>query len=198
MIDNDLKLKITRNNVLTAIDKEIELIWVIGRDDLNMGPLTNLTWGGDGGNTRQGQKNSEIWKEKFIKAMIGHEVTSETREKISKKLRGRKLPKEEIERRKKSGSYKGFQGIHTEETKKKIGDACRGRISPRKGAILTSDTKEKIRQANLGKTVSDETRKKLSKSRKGITTSLKGRKYTEEEKARIYGSRIGRKRNKSL
>ena len=31
-----------------SIDKEIELIWIIGRHDLGMGPLTNLTNGGDG------------------------------------------------------------------------------------------------------------------------------------------------------
>lgn len=36
----------------TAFDKEKELIWVIGRADLGMGSLTNLTWGGDGASGR--------------------------------------------------------------------------------------------------------------------------------------------------
>ena len=37
----------------TAFDKEVEIIWVVGRDDLNMGPLTNKTWGGSTGGIRK-------------------------------------------------------------------------------------------------------------------------------------------------
>ena len=46
-------IKILENvNKQTAIDKEIEMIAYYGRDDLDLGPLTNKTNGGDGGATR--------------------------------------------------------------------------------------------------------------------------------------------------
>ncbi len=46
----------------------------------------------------------------------------------------------------KKGEFK-----HTEETKKKLSELAKGRPSPRKGAKLSEETKEKLRQANLGK-----------------------------------------------
>lgn len=36
----------------SAFDKEIELIWVIGRADMKMGSLTNMSWGGEGSDGR--------------------------------------------------------------------------------------------------------------------------------------------------
>lgn len=54
-----------------ALTKEIELIWVIGRADLNLGSLTNKTWGGEdgGGNQREnltGQKFGMLTAIKYI------------------------------------------------------------------------------------------------------------------------------------
>ena len=46
-------IKVLENvNEQTAFDKEIELIWVIGRADLKMGSLTNMSWGGEGNDGR--------------------------------------------------------------------------------------------------------------------------------------------------
>ena len=54
-----------------ALSKEIELVWVIGRADMNMGTLTNKTWGGEdgGGSPREeltGQKFGMLTVIKFI------------------------------------------------------------------------------------------------------------------------------------
>lgn len=40
---------------------------------------------------------------------------------------------------------------HTLETKEKLSKLAKGRVSPRKGVHLSDETKEKLRQANLGK-----------------------------------------------
>lgn len=68
----------------------------------------------------------------------------------------------------KGGSNSGL----SEETKKKIGDANRGKVHSEeqnkrhseimKGRILSEETKQKLRDANLGKVMSDEARKKIS------------------------------------
>jgi hypothetical protein len=57
-------------NEKLAFDEEIRLIGVYGRSDLGLGPLTNLTDGGEGG--------------------VNH--SKETLEKISKSLKGRESP----------------------------------------------------------------------------------------------------------
>ena len=80
----------------------------------------NLTRGGDGGQS------------------IHRVVSAETRKKIGensrKKLKGRKVPKEQVERMRKTLT----------------------------GHIVTQETREKIRKANIGKTHSAETKRKLS------------------------------------
>ena len=50
----------------------------------------------------------------------------------------------------------------------KVSAAHKGRVSPRKGAVLSEETKEKLRQANTGKKHSDEAKQRMSKSRTGV------------------------------
>lgn len=69
----------------------------------------------------------------------GHIMTKETREKISKKLRGFKRPQETIEKMRKA----------------------------QKGRIVSKETGEKIRQRMLGTKASEETRKKMSLAQSG-------------------------------
>jgi len=64
--------------------------------------------------------------------------------------------------------------IMSEETRKKMSDAKKGKISNRKGCHLSDETKEKIRNANLGKKLSEETKNKCSIAKKGKTPWNKG------------------------
>ena len=56
----------------------------------------------------------------------------------------------------------------SDDAKRKISGANRGRVSIRRGKSgkkLSKETKEKLRQMNLGKKLSDEIRRKMSASR---------------------------------
>jgi hypothetical protein len=80
-----------------------------------------------------------------------------------------------------SRAYQEARTVHLESLKKlhsnpernkKIGDYWRGKVRPEmanklKGHIVTTETREKLRTANLGKAVSNETRDKLSKASSG-------------------------------
>jgi len=106
------------------------------------------------------------------------------------------LPFTEDHKRKIGEASKGR--IHTEETKKKIGDVHRGKSmseeSRRKmskshsSKILTEEHKENISLSTKGKKkgpFSDEHRKNISKSLKGKSTWNKGIPRSEETKAKI-------------
>lgn len=57
--------------------------------------------------------------------------------------------------------------IMSEESRLKMSNAKKGKPSNRKGFHLSEETKEKLRQANLGKHHSEETRLKISKNCNG-------------------------------
>lgn len=115
-----------------------------------------------------------------------------------------------------AGETTGLKGYynHSVATRKKIGDARRGkRRAPfshewrlkmtawRRGTPLSLETKRKIGEANRGRIASEETRQKLSARRKGVSLSperraqmaniSRGRKHKPEtiEKLRAIGKR---------
>lgn len=55
---------------------------------------------------------------------------------------------------------------HSKEAKKKMSLAKLGKPSPRKGVTLSTNTKEKLRKANIGKTLSENHKKKISEGMK--------------------------------
>ena len=63
-----------------------------------------------------------------------------------------------------AGSQLGFK--HSAKSKKLIGDVQRGRVSNRKGVKLSEETKQKLRDANVGKKRSPESIAKQLESRK--------------------------------
>ena len=104
-----IKEKLSHKN---AKDLEKLLIKTIGRRDTGLGPLTNMTDGGDGGlgcvRSEEFKKNKSIWWKEYFKdpqklkeksdRLLGHIISEETKDKISKSLMGRKQTKERIEK----------------------------------------------------------------------------------------------------
>jgi group I intron endonuclease len=103
-------------------------------------------------------------------------------------------------------SYGGEGGTLVEESRKKIGDANRGRKMPpshgvkRRAYMLgrkhSPEAREKIRLASIGRPSplkgvppSAETRAKLSAANKGKVPWTKGKKHSEETKAKIRAQR---------
>ena len=66
----------------------------------------------------------------------------------------------------------------TEETRRKMGEAQKGKMPWNAGKHLSEETKRKIGEAGKGKKRSEETRRKMSESRKG-------KKFTEETRRKI-------------
>lgn len=103
---------------------EKELISVIGRKDLNRGPLCNLTDGGEGSvGYVFTPEQKKLQSERMIKWAKENPITPETREKLSRSCKGLKKSKEHVAKIVKS--RKGFQ--HTEETKDKLSILAKNR-----------------------------------------------------------------------
>ncbi len=170
-----------------AFALEKHLIKTIGRRDLGLGPLVNLTDGGEG--------------------MSGHVLSDETKAKMSATTTGRKLS--DHHRQRISQGKKGMK--FTDAHRKKLSDAKMGKPSKLKGKPGTPRTEEE--KANLsakltGITRSAETRAKMSAAKKAHFARLKSqapvvedapvaqktrRPRTAEEKAAISAKLSGRK-----
>lgn len=137
------------------------MIKEIGRSDLKLGPLTNLTDGGDGSS--------------------GHIASEETRKKMSKSISENHvgmLGKHHTEETRRKISRIGFK--HTEETRKKISEVHVGKPK-------SLDHKKKLSESNIGKHLSEETKRKISQNGKG--KGMFGKHLSEETKKKISESK---------
>jgi hypothetical protein len=91
----------------------------------------------------------------------------------------------EEHKRKLSIAQKGKK--FSEETKRKLSDANKGQVPWNKGktGVYTEETKKKMSDANKGKNLSEEHKKKISES-------LKGKKFSEETKKKMSDAMKGR------
>lgn len=112
-------------------------------------------------NSNLGIKFSDETKKKLSKSHLGYKHTDEQRRKISEYHTGRKKSPETRLRM----SLAQKKQVHSEERCRNNGKAKKGNTF-RRGSVLTEETKNKIRVANLGKKVSIETRNKMSESNK--------------------------------
>lgn len=114
----------------------------------------NLTDGGDG--------------------IFGWEMTEEYRKECSERVK-------QLHKEKKVGMY-GKK--HSDETKKKMSEASKGKFKPWLiDRILSEETKEKIGSSNRGKILTDETKKKISQNHhdvNGKNNPMYGKKHSPE------------------
>lgn len=102
---------------------------------------------------------------------LGHNMTIETRIKISKST---------------SGSKNGFYGkTHSDEAKQKMSQKALGRISPNKGKHLSDETKQKISQKALGRTSPMKGKHLSVEAKQKISNANKGRKISKEHRQKI-------------
>lgn len=163
-----------------ACELECILIDYYGRRDLGLGPLVNMTDGGEG---TLNYTHSEETRVKLSEANTGKFMSEETKLKISEALTGKKV---------------------SDEAKAKISEANRGKPSPRKGKTLSDETRAKISEAQIGKTLSEETKLKISKANKGFKHSEEtrqklrdanlGKTLSEETKDKISKASKGKER----
>ena len=185
-----------RTIVETASDElckefEIFLISIIGRKDLGLGTLVNLTDGGEGM-----LNPSKETREKLSASSRSRVRTEEWRKNQSKSLKGRKCTPEQIAAMsiartgkpqskesclKRSLSMKGKNSRPMSESQKL-------QISLRqKGVLLSTEHKKAISNGLIGRKLSDETKLKLSVSNRGKTRS-------DETKSKMRNAHLGVKR----
>jgi len=148
------RIDILLNNLTweEACKKEKEFIKLYGRKDLKLGPLVNLTDGGDGG---CGYVMSDETKLKMSIANSGENNgffkkshSNESKEKMSQSAKGR---------------------IITEEVKNKISNSLSGENCFWFGKKLSEEHKKKLSERATGHSTSEDTKLKLRKnSPKGI------------------------------
>ena len=74
--------------------------------------------------------------------------------------------------------------VLSEDTKRKLSEANKGRQSPNKGKTSSEDTKRKLSEAKKGRKQSEETKRKISEAHKGkIESEETRRKISEARKA---------------
>lgn len=117
-----------------AFELECFLIDEIGRIDLGTGTLTNLTNGGEGAT---GYKHTSEDLHRMSKWQIGRGKTEEHKTAMRK-------PKSEAGRLAIAQARLDSNYRPTEETKRKLSEALKGRVSPMKGRTLTEEQKAKI------------------------------------------------------
>ena len=85
--------------------------------------------------------------------------------------------------------------LFSEETRKKMSEALKGRPSPNKGKQFSDEIKRKLSESHTGKKLSEETKRKMSEKRKGrhhteeskkkMSESKKGKEFSEEHRRKI-------------
>ena len=90
----------------------------------------------------------------------------------------------------------------SDETRKKMSEARKGRTSPRKGVTLSDETRRKMSESQKGHTVNEDTRKKMSEAHKGHTVNEETRKKMSEsrkgENHPMYGKKHSEETRKKM
>lgn len=169
---------------------EREIYWINYYKSYNNKYGYNMTLGGDGGSLIQESRD------KISKKLKGRKLTLEHRKKISKVVRNRKYPPEFGQ--KISEILKGH--IVTQETCEKISNKCKGykhteeakRKISEANKNRSQETLDKISKSNTGKKRSEEVRKKM------IEAAKKRKPISEETKLKISNTLKNKNKNKII
>lgn len=182
-------IKIYRRKNLTGQEAfKLEKFWItaIGRKDLGLGPLVNLTDGGESGPV--GCIRSKEVRYKISNTLQGHKVSKETREKQRKAKEGKPLSKGFIHRQLnplKGKDHPNFGKSMSKEQREKISQSLKGKNHPRFGKRLTEKHRQNISGALKGKPKSVIHRQNMSKCRKGKPAWNKGIPCSVAQKKKI-------------
>ena len=139
-----------------AFECEEFAISFFGRADRGLGPLTNLTNGGEGasGQDVSGEKNPNYGKRGEDSIWWGRKHTDETKSRMSAAQAGRVITDEHRANMRKPKSPEGRAAIAkaridsayrpSEETKQKLSAAMKGRPSPMRGRKHTDEFKAEV------------------------------------------------------
>lgn len=141
-----------------AFDLETALIKKIGRKDLGLGPLVNLTDGGEG-STGMTFHHTDEAKAKIGVASKKQIVSAETRQKISQAHKGKYVSEDTCKKISKAKSGVKHKNPMSMESRKKLSDI-------RIGMVYSDETRKKMSDAAKKRTPSDETKRKISDSLK--------------------------------
>ena len=163
----DIKIVFLHKDITEEEAFKWERYWIkyIGRRDLKEGSLCNLTDGGEGDS---GYTHSDESRKKMSKALKGRTPWN----------KGKKMSKEYCKRN--SEAHKGLRTgedhpmygkTHTDEAKRKVSIANKGKPAVNKGKTHTKEAKKKMR----GRIVSEETREKIRKTKRARSILNKNR-----------------------
>ena len=85
----------------------------------------------------------------------------------------------------------GRGGVPSEEARRKMSEANKGKPAHNKGVPMSEEQKKKLSESK--KNISDEIRKKISEAKKGKPASNKGKPMSEEQKRKLSEANKGKK-----
>jgi hypothetical protein len=141
------------------------------------------------------KKRSEEHCRKISEAKMGHEVSEETRRKISERVKAwiaANPPSDELREKRRQrmlGNTNMLGRTASEETRAKLSAA-------KKGRVVSAETRKKISIAHTGKKLSDETKEKLRQASLGHQRHL-GFKHSDETKAKLAEQNRNRTREQT-
>ena len=164
--------------------------------------------------SRKGIALTDVTKAKLKLAGQARRHSEETKAKMSATRTGKKHSPETRANIGAGNIGKHSGKICSEETRRKISEACKGHLVSEQhreiirkthtGKFVSEATREKLRQANLGKTLSEEHKAKLRnvvvspETRAKISAGNKGKVLSEEQKTRLREANVGRTRSEEV
>ena len=138
------------------------------------------------------EKNKMFYQNGGVSKNLGKKLSEETKEKLRKANLGKKQSEETKQKKREISLSLGLKPPKyewTEERRRNKSLSSMGENNPNYGKAMKQHVKDKLKEVNSKKVLSEETRIKMSLARKG-------KKFSEEHKRKISESTKGKKKNK--